>query len=147
MINHNIAEIELIYKPCKYQTMPIMTSQEAAHIFRLFWSVQTIGYYEEFKVMYLDRANHVLGVYTVSKGGLNGVAVDIRMIYQAALKANAHSIIVAHNHPSENLTPSEADRILTKEIKEAGKILKIPLTDHIIMTKDNYLSFVEKGYL
>lgn len=147
MNNHNIAEIELIYRPHKYQNMPIMTSQEAANIFRLFWSSYTISYYEEFKVMYLDRANHVLGVYTVSKGGLNGVVVDIRMIYQAALKANAHSIIVAHNHPSENLNPSEPDRDLTKEIKEAGQFLKIPLIDHLIMTKDNYLSFADNGYL
>ena len=147
MNNHNIAEIELIYRPRKYQNTPIMTSQEAANIFRLFWSSYTICYYEEFKVMYLDRANHVLGVYTVSKGGLNGVVVDIRMIYQAALKANAHSIIVAHNHPSENLNPSEPDRDLTKEIKEAGQFLKIPLIDHLIMTKDNYLSFADNGYL
>jgi DNA repair protein RadC len=147
MVNHNISEIELIYKPNKYSNYSISSSSEAAEIFREFWNPSTIGYFEEFKIMYLDKANHVLGVYNHGKGGLNGVAVDVRMIFQAALIANSHSIIVAHNHPSENLNPSQPDKDLTMEIKEVGALLKIPLLDHLIITKDNYLSFAEKGYL
>jgi DNA repair protein RadC len=147
MVKHNISEIELIYKPNKYLNTSISSSNEAVSIFREFWNPSTIGYYEEFKIMYLDKANHVLGVYNHGKGGLNGVVVDVRMIFQAALIANSHSIIVAHNHPSENLNPSQPDKDLTKEIKEAGILLKIPLLDHLIITKDNYLSFAEKGYL
>jgi DNA repair protein RadC len=72
---------------------------------------------------------------------------DAEMIFQAALKANAHSIILAHNHPSGNLEPSQADISLTKKVKEAGAFLEIPLIDHLILTSSSYVSLSEKGYL
>jgi DNA repair protein RadC len=147
MITHNISEIEIIYKPNHYTKEALLGVKNAADILRMFWNPDTIEYYEEFKVLYLDRANHILGIQTIAKGGLNGVFVDVRLIFQGALKSNAHSIIVSHNHPSGNREPSESDRDLTRQIKAAGVILSINLLDHVIMTKDSYLSFVDNGYL
>ena len=147
MTSHKISEIEITYRPQKYSTAKVTNSQNAEVVFREFWDTGTIEYYEEFKVMYLNRGREVLGIYTHSKGGLVGAICDIRMIFQAALKANAHSIIVAHNHPSGNLEPSQADKDITRKIKEAGKILEIPVTDHLILTQSSYLSFADNGYL
>jgi DNA repair protein RadC len=147
MTSHKISEIEIIYRPKKYSTEKITNSRKAEVVFREFWDMDTIEYYEEFKVMYLNRGQEVLGIYTHSKGGLVGAICDIRMIFQAALKANAHTIIVAHNHPSGNLEPSEADKDITRKIKEAGKILEIPVTDHLIITLCSFLSFADNGYL
>ena len=69
------------------------------------------------------------------------------MIFQAALKSCAHKIIIAHSHPSGRLTPSQADRDLTVKVKEAGKILDIPLFDHLILTGEDFMSFADSGYL
>jgi DNA repair protein RadC len=147
MTSHKISEIEITYKPQKYSTEKVTNSLNAEIVFRDFWDTGTIEYYEEFKVMYLNRGQQVLGIYTHSKGGLVGAICDVRMIFQAALKANAHSIILAHNHPSGNLEPSQADRDITRKIKEAGKLLEIPVTDHLILTQCSYLSFADNGYL
>jgi DNA repair protein RadC len=144
---HIISEIAITYKPNHYTKESLSSVTNAADILRMFWNPETIEYYEECKVLYLDRANHILGVYNVSRGGLNGTVMDVRMIYQGALKANAHSIIVSHNHPSGNREPSEEDRTITRQIKSAGEFLSIKLLDHIIMTKDSYLSFRDNGYL
>ncbi len=144
---HKISEIELIYRPSKYSTEKILTVTQTETLFRSFWNVDAIEYYEEFKVMYLNRANQVLGIYHHARGGGVGVYYDIRMIFQGALKANACAIIIAHNHPSGNLEPSPEDRVMTNKIKEAGVLLEIKLLDSIILTSHSYTSFLEKGYL
>ena len=146
-MKQNIAEIELIYRPSQHERKRINDSNDAEPVFRYFWNENTIGYFEEFKVMYLNRNNQILGVYHHAKGGLAGVVCDVRMIFQAALKANAHSIILAHNHPSGNLEPSQIDIELTNRIKEAGEILNIKLQDHLILTANNYTSLANMGYL
>ena len=147
MTLHRISEIEIIYKPQKYSVGVVANSIQAEAVFRNFWNADTIEYFEEFKVMYLDRMRHVLGIYSHSQGGLAGTMCDVRMIFQGALKANAHFIILAHNHPSGNLEPSEGDKELTRKLKEAGKLLEIPVTDHLILTDYSYLSFADNGYL
>jgi DNA repair protein RadC len=83
----------------------------------------------------------------LSKGGMTGAVVDVRVIFQVALKACATSLILAHNHPSGNLDSSDADLKITRQIKEAGLILDIPLLDHLIMTTDSYLSMADEGLL
>ena len=96
----------------------------------------------------LNLANRVLGCLKLSKGGLTGTVVDLRILYGTALKAMASSIIIAYNHPSNNLTPSKEDQELTKKIKEAGEFLDINLLDHLfINTRGEYLSFANKGML
>lgn len=143
---HIIAEIELKYTPNKFSTAQIQTASDCIPIFRNIWNKDGIEYYEEFKIMYLNRANEILGIYHHSKGGINAVFFDIRMIFQAALKANASSIIVVHNHPTGNLKPSELDIAMAKKVKEAGKILDISLLDSIILTKESFCSMLQEGY-
>jgi DNA repair protein RadC len=98
-------------------------------------------------IMLLNRANRVIGVYKVSNGGLTGTVADIRLIFVAALKAAAGSIILAHNHPSGNLNPSGEDSRLTQKIKDAGKLLDIQVLDHLILSKEGYFSFADQGMI
>jgi DNA repair protein RadC len=99
-------------------------------------------------VLLLNRANRVLGCLKLSKGGLTGTVVDLRILHGTAFKAMASGIIIAHNHPSNNLTPSKEDKELTKKIKEAGQFLDINLIDHLILgTEGNYVSFTDESWL
>ena len=102
---------------------------------------------EQFKIMLLNRANKILGIFTVSTGGVAGTVADPKVLFAAALKGNASSIILAHNHPSGNLKPSEADRQLTNKLSQAGKLLDISVLDHLIITADEYFSFADEGLL
>jgi DNA repair protein RadC len=83
----------------------------------------------------------------ISRGGISGTVADPKLIFAAALKASASSIILAHNHPSGSLKPSEADIRLTKKLKEGGLYLEIPVLDHIILSKEGYYSFADEGLL
>lgn len=145
----HIAEIRVSYSSkIKEADRPkVSCSHDAAEIFRAKWHKNRIQYVEEFKVILMNRANHVLGVHHVSQGGIAGCVVDPKVIFGAALKANASSLILAHNHPSGNLKPSEADICLTRKMKAAGQFLDLPILDHIILTKDGYYSFADEGVL
>ena len=92
-------------------------------------------------VLCLNRANKVLGWAKIGQGGISGTVADPKVIFQIALKANASSIILAHNHPSE------ADNKLTRKIKNAGELLDLPVLDHIILIDDGYYSFADEGNL
>ncbi len=100
-------------------------------------------------MLLLNRANKVLGITTLSEGGLSGTLMDVRMIYQYAIKGNASGIIIAHNHPSGVSNPSESDLKITQKIKEAGNLLDIQLLDHIILTpeKEIFRSFADEGQI
>jgi len=95
----------------------------------------------------LSRVNRVLGNCFISSGGISGTVVDAKVVFATALKANASSMIVAHNHPSGNLIPSEQDRRLTKRLTEIGRALDLPLLDHVIVTNEGYYSFADEGVL
>jgi DNA repair protein RadC len=97
--------------------------------------------------MYLNRANHLLGVYKASIGGISGTVADVRLILGVALKAASTSIILAHNHPSGNLKPSTQDETLTHKILEGGKLLEIRLIDHLIINSQAFYSFADEGVL
>jgi DNA repair protein RadC len=112
-----------------------------------YWDEDKIEFVEQFKVLLLNRANKVIGIYEVSSGTTAGTAADPRSVFVAAVKANACSIIVSHNHPSGNLNSSQADINLTKDMVAAGKFLHIPVLDHIIMTSETYYSFADEGLL
>ena len=84
-----------------------------------------------------------MGVCSISEGGINGTVVDVRIIMQYAIKANANGIILCHNHPSGNLSSSESDKAITKKVKDAGVLLDITLLDHIIITKSDYKSLMD----
>ena len=100
---------------------------------------------ENFLVLTLDGAHQVIGIRIVTTGILNRTLVHPREVYSYAIIDNAAGIVVAHNHPSNCLTPSSEDVEVTQRLKAAGEILGIPLLDHIIFSKDGYLSFVERG--
>ena len=145
-----IAEVQLIYKS-KVKTserLKISCSRDAYKIFLDNWNQETIEFLESFKVLLMNRSNSVLGIIEVSKGGISGTVTDVRVVFQAAIKANASGIICSHNHPSGNLNPSESDNRITQKIKEAGNILDIQLLDHIILgTEGNYYSFADNGLI
>lgn len=103
--------------------------------------------HEQFYAMYLNRANHVLGVDRISSGGISGTVVDTRLICKPAIMQLASSVIVAHNHPSGNLKPSSADIEITKKLKEGLKLFDIKLLDHLIITDSGYLSFADEAML
>lgn len=101
--------------------------------------------YEEFWVLFLNNSMKVLHKSQLSKGGITGTVVDVRLIFKLALEQNATSIILVHNHPSGSLQPSEADFEVTKKIKIAGKTLDISVIDHIIITETGYYSFKDEA--
>ena len=104
--------------------------------------------YETFVVGYLNRANRLIGIYELSKGGITGTVADPRLVLSVALKCAATGIILAHNHPSGNLQTSTADEEITKKIKKACEYLDIKLLDHLIIVPEGkYLSFTEEGLL
>lgn len=144
-----VAEIELVYKTkVKASERPKITSSKDIYPLLLsIWDMNLIEIQEQFVVLLLNRANRVLGVYHASTGGLAGTVADPRLILAAALKAGAVAIILSHNHPSSNLTPSRADEQLTQKIKMAASYHDISVLDHIIVTVEGYYSFAEEGLL
>ncbi len=103
--------------------------------------------YEEFWILLLNRANHIIGRNRISIGGVSGTVVDSKMVFKPAIEALASSIILVHNHPSGNLKPSQADIELTRKLKNAGKCLDIVVIDHIIISHTGFYSFGDENLL
>jgi DNA repair protein RadC len=103
--------------------------------------------HEEFWILLLNRANRVTKKHQISSGGVAGTVADPKIIFKIAVEELASAIILAHNHPSGNLTPSQADIDLTRKLKEAGKLLEIQVLDHIIIAGKNYYSFADESML
>lgn len=144
-----VAEVELIYKSkVKASERPVIRdSKDTCNILRKIWDENKIEMQEEFKVLFLNRSNKVIGVYDASAGGITGTVADPRLILAAAIKSLCVSIILSHNHPSGNLKPSRADEELTSKIKEAAKYHDIKLLDHLIITSEAYYSFADEGLI
>lgn len=104
-------------------------------------------HHEEFWMLNLNRHNKIVHYERISQGGLTGTVIDVRLILKKALEKLATSIIIAHNHPSGNLQPSEADRKITRQLKKASSLMEIPLIDHLIITQSGYYSFADEGIL
>jgi DNA repair protein RadC len=103
--------------------------------------------HEEFWVVYLNNSNKIIFKAQLSKGGITGTVVDIRLVFKIALEQNAVAIILTHNHPSGKLQASDADIQVTKRIKNAGQQLEITVLDHVIVTEHGYFSFADEGIL
>jgi DNA repair protein RadC len=142
-----VSEIEIMYRnKVKAKDRTRITSSSDAHdLIREYWNEESIELNESFKYLLLNRANDALGIVNHSKGGIAGTVVDVRLIFAAAIKANATGLILAHNHPSGNLKPSYQDIQLTKRVKEAGMLLDIQLLDHLILSSESYLSMADQG--
>lgn len=122
----------------------ISSSQDAFHILQPI--IGELGH-EEFWVIFLNNSNKVLRKEQVSKGGLTGTLVDVRMVMKMAIELSAVGMILGHNHPSGSLKPSQADKKLTAKLKTAGQSLDIQVLDHIIVTEKQYFSFADDGLL
>jgi len=143
-----VSEIEVSYRPAIDRKPKIAGALDAYNELLPFYPIETIALQERFVVMYLNRANRVIGVYQISLGGITGTLADIRLILSVALKTAATGIILSHNHPSGNLCPSNNDVALTKKIKEACGYFDISLIDHIILSAEgDYYSFMDDGQL
>ncbi len=103
--------------------------------------------HEEFWVILLNRANKVIDIKLVGRGGVSSTVVDSKIIFSFALESLASGIILAHNHPSGNLKPSNSDIRLTKKLVDAGKIMEVPILDHIIVGDNDYFSFADEGLI
>jgi DNA repair protein RadC len=145
---NKVSEVKLIYKTSikASDRIKITCAADAFRILYEHWDKDTIEHIEEFKILLLNRANMVLGIASISRGGIAGTVIDTRIIFQYALKANASQIVLAHNHPSGSLKPSDADIAVTKKVHEAGKIFDIRLLDHLIISPDDrYYSLADEG--
>lgn len=144
-----LEEVSLCYKrKLKVAARPLIkSSQDIGDLLMQIWDPERIELVEEFKVLFMNRANRIIGVMEVSSGGITGTVADPRIILAAALKCCAVTLILAHNHPSGSLKPSRADEELTRKIKGACELLDITVLDHLIITSDAYFSFADEGLL
>jgi DNA repair protein RadC len=101
--------------------------------------------HEEFWIIYLNNSNKVISKSQLSKGGITGTLVDVRIVFKTALEMGATGLILCHNHPSGTLIPSDADKHITRKLKLAGDSLEIKVLDHLIVTEKNYFSFADEG--
>ncbi len=123
----------------------VVTSRDAFHLLSAYLGDKPV---EEFYTLFLNAANRLLGIEHISNGGITSTVVDCRVIFKKALALNGVTqIIVAHNHPSGNLLPSEADKRLTEKIRDGGKLLDIKLLDHLILASNQFYSFADQGLL
>jgi len=140
-----LCEITLKYKPGSQRKGPIGSSEEAIKILRTMYDPDTLSLTECFICLFLDRANQTIGWMKLSQGGINGTVTDVRLLVATAIKCAASSVIISHNHPSGNITPSEADKTITKRIGLACKLFDIQVLDHVIITQDAHYSFSDNG--
>jgi DNA repair protein RadC len=146
----NITEVELSYKTKvkPSERIKVTKSDEVVKVFKSIYDLNKIELQEMFYVMLLNNANKVLGVAHISTGGTTACIVDMKTIFSIAVKANACGIVLCHNHPSGNVTPSNNDKQLTQKAKEAGKVLDITVLDHVIICgEENYFSFADEGIM
>lgn len=101
--------------------------------------------HEEFWIIYLNNSNKVISKSQLSKGGITGTLVDVRIVFKTALEMGATALILCHNHPSGTLIPSDADKQITRKLKVAGESLEIKVLDHLIVTEASYFSFADEG--
>jgi DNA repair protein RadC len=143
------AEIKVKYHPAISKRPTIICPIDAYVLFLPYFSDDTISLQEEFLVMFLNRANKVLGIHHHSKGSIKGTIVDIRLILSIALKVSASGIMLCHNHPSGTLKPSRQDIELTRRMKEAGALMEINILDHLIVSpeKDKFFSMTDEGVI
>lgn len=144
-----IAEIEISYKPIlkASERAKITCSKDAFEILKTCWNQNEIDLVEHFRILLLSNGNKVIGSRLISTGGTSNTVADPKLIFGIALKAAASAIILAHNHPSGILAPSEPDLIQTRKLEEAGKLLDLPIIDHLIISSEGYYSFADEGLL
>jgi len=142
-----VSEVKITYELNNTNKKKVRVNTSAKIYALMLKNWEQIEYRESFKILLLDVSKQALGINTVSMGGLSESIVDVRMILQGALLANAKGIVACHNHPSGNIRPSRDDDVVTMRIREASKIIDIKLIDHLIIAKDGYYSYADAGRL
>lgn len=142
-----IAALELGRRRRAEESLPLTKISSSKVIFELMQPVIGELTHEEFWIIYLNNANSVISKSQLSKGGITGTVVDVRLVFKMALELGATALILCHNHPSGSLKPSDADKQITQKLKRAGESLEIHILDHLIVTETGYFSFVDGGIL
>lgn len=128
----------------EFKKVKITSSKDAYEVIKQFYH-EDIEIYESFFVLLLNRANETIGYAKISQGGVTGTVVDVKIIAKYCIDTLASSVILAHNHPSGNLFPSDADNNITQKVKKALGYIDTVVLDHLILTKNDYFSFADNG--
>ena len=139
-----VGELTAIYRRTKLPTYKITSSQSVREFIYPFYD-EVMDDHEEVKVIHLNRSNHVVNVHHLSSGTDNGCLIDIKDILRQAILIKTSFLVLVHNHPSGNLNPSEADKHISYKLREASKLMDISTLDSIIITREGYYSFADKG--
>ena len=142
-----VAAMELGKRKQSEEPQALKTISSSKVVFQIMQPLLGELPHEEFWILYLNHSNKVLKKEQISKGGITGTVVDARLIYKTALEIYATGLVLCHNHPSGRLTPSDADRQITRKLKLAGEHLEILVVDHLIITENGYYSFADEGIL
>lgn len=137
----SIPTVKLSYYNTQQEKVVVKDSKQTYDLIMGYWDKNELEHHESFKIILLNPNLEMLGIYTVAEGGTCSVAVDSKLILQAAVLANAHGVILIHNHPSGNLNPSSEDIGLTRDTVYALDMVGVKLRDHLIITKEGYFSF------
>ena len=140
-----IKEYSIKAKPTQSETKEIKDSAAAVMEFRQIYDPDTLGLFESAYVLYLNSSNRLKGFMKLSDGGMTHVVVDPRIMIMGALGSLSTAVILCHNHPSVNPKPSQDDRLLTKKLIAACKLMDISFVDHIVLAGNRYYSFREHG--
>lgn len=137
-----MSRFRIVADKSDFQATKISSSDDAYNVIKQFYS-DDIEVYESFFLLLLNKANNTIGYVKISQGGTAGTVVDPKIIAKYAIDGLANGVILAHNHPSGNTNPSEADKKITAKIKEGLSLLDIDVLDHIILAVDSYFSFAD----
>lgn len=142
-----IASTELARRRRGEEALELFKITSSKAIFELMQPIIGELPHEEFWIVYLNNSNKVISKLPISKGGITGTLVDVRLVFKPALESGATAVILCHNHPSGTLVASEADKQITKKLRLAGESLDIKVLDHVIITESGYFSFADDGLL
>lgn len=142
-----VAALELGRRRRSEEALELKKVTSSSTIFEIMQPVIGELPHEEFWIIYLNNSNKVITKVQLSKGGITGTLVDVRLVFKMALEIGATGVILCHNHPSGTLIASDADKQITRKLKLAGESLDIKVLDHLIVTENNYFSFSDEGIL
>ena len=139
------AEIVISYNTVIVNKTIITSAEDAYKVIQSLWNKDLINLQEQFMAYYLNRANQLIGYRLLTTGSMHSTSVDIRLLVSLALHCMASNVIIAHNHPSNNLQASKADEQITLQTRDALKLIDVKLLDHLIISENGYLSLREEG--
>jgi DNA repair protein RadC len=142
----NLRKLTLKEEKTEYKRAKITSSKNAYEIIKEFYK-DDMTIYESAFLLLMNQANNTIGFVKISQGGINGTVMDAQIIAKFAIETLAKSVIIAHNHPSGNLNPSQSDKQVTEKIKQTLNIFDCHLADHIILTEEGYYSFADERIL